>query len=140
MKSIKFFFSAILNLLKGMKVTIGYLFRPAITLQYPDEKPALAERFRGMLFNDVPRCISCEACVRVCPAKCITLNAEKGETGRRKLMSYIVNFHSCMYCGLCTEVCPVKCLTMSKDYQTTFYKREDLLREYVSNENIYSRH
>ena len=135
MNLLKVFFTAIVNLIKGMMVTLKYFFRPSITMQYPDEKPVLSERFRGMLFNDAPRCISCEACVRTCPAQCIALEAVKGESGKRKLTSYVVNFSSCMYCGLCTEACPVKCLSMSSNYQTTFYRRGEFYRQFVTDGN-----
>ena len=32
---------------RGMKVTLEHFFKPKITVQYPEEKIALAPRFRG---------------------------------------------------------------------------------------------
>ncbi|MCX8018596.1 MAG: NADH-quinone oxidoreductase subunit I, partial [Rhodocyclaceae bacterium] len=36
------------ELLQGMAVTAGYLFKPKITVQYPEDKTPLSPRFRGL--------------------------------------------------------------------------------------------
>lgn len=42
-------------------------------------------------------CVSCAACLEVCPQDCIT-----------KASPYIINQHHCIHCGRCAEVCPSK--------------------------------
>ena len=52
------------------------------TIEYPEEKKAYPERFRGlhrlMLRDDGQvRCVACMMCPTVCPAHCITIVAEE---------------------------------------------------------------
>jgi len=51
-------------ILKGMGVTIGHFFRKPETLQYPDERPNLSPRFRGLQElqvdeNGEEKCVAC---------------------------------------------------------------------------------
>ena len=64
------------ELLQGMAVTAGYLFKPKITVQYPEEKTPMSPRFRGLHAlrrypNGEERCIACKLCEAVCPAMAI---------------------------------------------------------------------
>ena len=47
-------------------------------------------------------CCGCEACVQVCPTKCIDF-----VTDIQGFLYPIVNNNSCIDCGLCEKVCPV---------------------------------
>ena len=40
----------------GMRVTFKYLHSPVTTLQYPDERMPMFERFRGLLHNRIWDC------------------------------------------------------------------------------------
>ena len=56
------------------------------TIEYPEEKKAYPERFRGlhrlMLRDDGQvRCVACMMCPTVCPAHCITIVAEEAPDG-----------------------------------------------------------
>src|SRR2546425_13361717 len=70
-----------LALLKGMAVTFRYLFRPPITILYPEAKrTAVQPRFKGRhwltLYEDaMERCVGCELCVIVCPSQAIFVQA-----------------------------------------------------------------
>ncbi len=66
-----------IGLLKGLSATISHLLTKKVTVQYPDERPRLPQRSRGLirlrLKDDAttPRCISCTFCEQVCPAVAI---------------------------------------------------------------------
>jgi NADH-quinone oxidoreductase subunit I len=104
---------------------------------YPNEKPHIAERFRGILHNKIEDCTGCGACVRACPISCIhleTLKRSKQNTGKASdgtaiklwTIQYDVNNAECMVCGLCTEPCPTHCLTMSHDYELAVPARKGM--------------
>ncbi|MCK5362121.1 MAG: NADH-quinone oxidoreductase subunit I, partial [Gammaproteobacteria bacterium] len=38
----------LLELLKGLSLTLRYLFRPKFTIRYPEEKTPQSHRFRGL--------------------------------------------------------------------------------------------
>ena len=61
---------------KGFKVTGQRLFEERVTVEYPKEKRDKPERFHGRhvlnRYEDgMEKCIGCELCAGVCPAKCI---------------------------------------------------------------------
>lgn len=125
-----------ISLLKGLKITWRNLFRRSVTLQYPDETPHLALRYRGLhgLSVDpetgIENCIGCMACARICPDRLISMELEKreGHPGR-----YPVKFHidlnPCCFCGLCVEVCPtpMRALIMTSEFTMTSGDRKDLI-------------
>ncbi|MCW5618912.1 MAG: NADH-quinone oxidoreductase subunit NuoI, partial [Nitrosomonas sp.] len=86
MNRIKKFFSTflLLELWKGMMVTGRYMFKPKITVHYPEEKTPQSPRFRGLHAlrrypNGEERCIACKLCEAVCPAMAITIDSEQRE-------------------------------------------------------------
>ena len=56
-------------LIQGLMVTGSWLFKPAITVQFPDEKLTPPQRFRGTLTFDKETCTACNLCVKACPTK-----------------------------------------------------------------------
>ena len=66
------------ELVSGMMLTLLYMFRPKVTLNYPYEKGPLSPRFRGehalrRYPNGEERCIACKLCEAICPAQAITI-------------------------------------------------------------------
>ena len=56
----------------GLRTTLGEMFRPVVTTQYPEEKSPRSERYRGRHYlrryeNGLERCIGCSLCERWCP-------------------------------------------------------------------------
>lgn len=126
---------AVYTIALGMRITARYGVDPReeITEQYPEDTWEPYERFRGFLHNDVPRCISCSMCVRICPVDCITLDSFMGPDKKRVLTQFDIDIGRCMYCGLCTEVCPTKCLTHTGGYEgRSSFGRKELILHFVT--------
>lgn len=121
------------TVLVGMVVT-GREFvqhkRRVITVQYPKEPVVLPPRFRGMLFNDIRKCIACSMCAKECPVNCITVVATgKGKTRRPEV--FTIDFNKCMWCDLCVEVCPSNSLYMTHEFETTLRDRRNLVVDFM---------
>ena len=70
------------ELLRGLRLTGRYFFKPKITVRYPEESIPVSNRFRGMLAlrrypNGEERCIACKLCESACPAAAITIECAK---------------------------------------------------------------
>lgn len=62
------------ELIRGLGMTLSYLFREPATINYPFEKGPLSPRFRGehalrRYPSGEERCIACKLCEAVCPAQ-----------------------------------------------------------------------
>src|SRR6476620_5528547 len=136
MSTIVRFFKTIflVDLLKGLWVTLKYTPQPAFTFQYPAERRPTAPRFRGVLRLQVEpatgaqTCIVCDQCAKACPDDLIALGGHREAGQKIKVLDYFdFNLSRCSFCGLCSEVCPtkpIKALIMSEDYELGSYNRE----------------
>ena len=114
------------GLLQGLAVTWRNLTRRSVTRHYPDVKPELPPRSRGVIALQEENCTSCMLCARECPAWCITINSHKEtippeiEGGRERsqnvLDQFDIDFSLCMYCSICIEVCPFDALHWSPEF------------------------
>ncbi len=124
----------LIDILKGMWVTLKYTPGPAFTFQYPKERRPTSPRFRGILRLQVepstgaPTCIVCDQCAKACPDDLIVLGGHREAGMKIKVLDYFdFNLSRCSFCGLCTDVCPtrpIKALMMSEDYELASYSRE----------------
>ena len=67
------------ELIRGMLVVTGHIFKEPATINYPFEKGPLSPRFRGehalrRYPSGEERCIACKLCEAVCPAQVILEN------------------------------------------------------------------
>ena len=114
------------------------MLRPAHTAEYPDVKPALPPRSRGVIALLQENCTSCMLCARECPDWCIyidshkeTLPAEGGGRPRQRnvLDRFAIDFSLCMYCGICIEACPFDALFWSPVFEYAEYDVRELTHE-----------
>ncbi len=118
--------------LKGMRLTVSHLFRPKVTMEYPEQKEAddwrISDRWRGthrMLTDESGRskCVACGLCPQVCPANCIKLVPGEDEEGNRYPLIYEIDEFRCVFCGYCQEVCPEEAIHVGVDYENSEYDR-----------------
>ena len=121
------------ELIKGMSLTGRYLFKSKITVQYPEEKTPLSNRFRVLHAlrrypNGDERCIACKLCEAVCPALAITIeSAPRDNDGTRRTSRYEIDLLKCIFCGFCEESCPVDSIVESRTFEYHGEQRGDLL-------------
>ena len=118
---------------EGLWITLRYLFKPAVTVQYPTEKLLPYEAARGALLFDAATCIACGLCAKACPSSCISLESQSHpETKKRvpKAAWYALDLGKCNFCGLCQEACPTKPKSVwhSLDYEVAFSCRSEMVR------------
>ena len=112
----------LLELGKGLFLTLKYFFKPKVTINYPYEKGSLSPRFRGehalrRYPNGEERCIACKLCEAVCPAQAITIEAEPRADGSRRTTRYDIDLFKCIYCGFCEEACPVDAIVETRIHE-----------------------
>jgi len=128
-----------LDFIKGLWLAFIHIFKPKVTINYPNEKSKISKRFKGehalrRYENDQERCIACKLCEAVCPAQAITIEAEEMPDGARRTTRYDINMVKCIYCGLCEESCPVDAIVEGPNFefstltkQELYYTKEKLL-------------
>jgi NADH-quinone oxidoreductase chain I len=121
----------LIEIARGMWITLKYLFRPKVTINYPYEKGPLSPRFRGehalrRYPNGEERCIACKLCEAVCPAQAIVIEAEERDDGSRRTTRYDIDMTKCIYCGLCQEACPVDAIVEGPNFEFSTFTREEL--------------
>ncbi len=133
-KELNFFLRTfgLVDLLKGLRVTLRYLFKSKVTIDYPFEKGALSPRFRGehalrRYPNGEERCIACKLCEAICPAQAIVIESESREDGSRRASIYNIDMTKCIYCGLCEEACPVDAIVEGPNFEFATFSHEDLI-------------
>ena len=118
----------LIEFLRGMWLTLKYMFKPKYTVNYPYEKFPQSVRFRGLHAlrrypNGEERCIACKLCEAVCPALAITIDAEPREDGSRRTTRYEIDLFKCIYCGFCEESCPVDSIVETHVHEYHFENR-----------------
>lgn len=109
--------------------------RGVFTVQYPEQKLALPERFRSfpiLLYEDETgqdRCTSCGICAKVCPPQCIWIVRSAGPDGKPipQPAEFIIDTSICMSCGLCAEYCPFDAIKMDHEYELATSERHQTL-------------
>jgi NADH-quinone oxidoreductase subunit I len=108
----------------GLSITLSYLVRRPVTIQYPDRTPlpvrdTLPPRYRGFLEVDAAICTGCQACERACPINCIAITLEKDPSNpkQRLVTQFDIDEAKCMFCGLCVEPCPTGSIQHTREFE-----------------------
>jgi len=104
----------------------------SFTVEYPEERMVVPERFRVLPVliydehNGDVRCTSCGICAKVCPPQCIWILQAKGEDGKntQKPEDFFIETNVCMNCGLCVEFCPFDAIKMDHRFELASYQRK----------------
>ncbi len=140
----------VVEVAKGLGVTFKHFFRnwgqmlsggrPDVTsenyddgvatLEYPEEKRAYPERFRGVhrlthREDGSPRCVACLMCSTACPAQCIYIKPAEYPEGHarrgyeRYPVEFVIDELRCIFCGYCVEACPCDAIRMDTGVHMT---------------------
>jgi NADH-quinone oxidoreductase subunit I len=129
-------FAELLGPWRGFSVTLRQMFKPKLTTRYPDVKREKPQRFHGRhVLNRYPdgmeKCIGCELCAGVCPARCIYVRgADNPEDdpvspGERYGFVYEINMLRCIFCAMCVEACPTEAITMTHLFEMSVTDRDE---------------
>jgi NADH-quinone oxidoreductase subunit I len=142
--------SYVVEVVKGLGLTLKHFFKgtaqlatgnkpsPATdpyaegcsTLDYPDEKRAYADRWRGVhrlthRDDGSPRCVACLCCSTACPAQCIYIKPGEYPVGdarrgyERYPVEFVIDELRCIFCGFCVEACPCDAIRMDTGIHMT---------------------
>lgn len=122
------------SIFQSMWVVLKHTFAKRVTVQYPEERPKIAPRWRGRIVltrdpDGEERCVGCHLCAVACPVDCIALQSTEDEHGRRYPEFFRINFSRCIFCGYCEEACPTYAIQLTPDFEMCEFNRQNLVYE-----------
>ena len=132
-------------ILTGLGITFKSMFEGPVTVQYPEVKRPVRQRYKGRhtlkrYDNGLEKCIGCALCAAACPADAIFVEASENtddvrfSPGERYASTYEINMMRCIFCGYCEDACPTEAIVLGDNYELSFtdraqsiYTREKLL-------------
>jgi NADH-quinone oxidoreductase subunit I len=134
---------------RGLLTTLTSMFEHPVTVQYPEVKRPVRQRFKGRHVlkrydNGLEKCIGCSLCAAACPSDAIFVEASENtdevrySPGERYASTYEINMLRCIFCGYCEDACPTEAIILGDNYELSFYDRKssiytrDMLLEPVS--------
>ena len=130
-KYVKNVFDALKTTLVGLRITGKYLLQKPITVQYPDERLPIPNRYRGIHYLEQEKCIDCLACARACPIDCIEMDAVR-HGKELEWISFTLDYQKCMFCELCVYPCPKDCIHMGTEFAFVSYDRSEFVHDLLS--------
>lgn len=122
---------------------LRHLFRPRMTLRYPEQKLDLegpgyqydAKKgvglpgFKGRHILYFEKCTGCQLCAIACDGVAVAIDMQKVQKGKvqnKKDIWPAVDYGRCVFCGLCVDACPFDALFMTNEYELSAYDRMSL--------------
>ncbi len=130
---------SVLDIAKGMGVTLSHLFKKPVTVRYPEEPVQIKARFRGRHHllrhpgTGLEKCIGCSLCAAACPAYAIYVEAAENDpanptsAGERYASIYEINMLRCIFCGFCEEACPTGAVVLGHEFELADFRYEDFV-------------
>lgn len=114
-------YQSVLALILGHYTVFKHSFKKRVTLEYPEVKPELSDKFRGKHVFNADKCKGCGICQRVCPAGAITITKQNAV-----VQEYVIDYKKCIFCGNCVYYCNSGAIQMSKDFELATDNKSDL--------------
>ena len=122
---------------------IRHVFRPRMTLRYPDQKLDLQgpgyhfdpkngvglPGFKGRHMLREDKCTGCQLCAIACDGVAVAIEMQtmvRNRPQNKKNIWPAVDYGRCVFCGLCVDACPFDALSMSNDYELSAYDKASL--------------
>src|SRR5512133_4047253 len=123
-----------LSALRSIWLVFLHMFRKRHTIQYPEQRPYLAPRWKGRIVltrdpDGQERCVACYLCSAACPVDCIALQKAIAPDGRHYPEFFRINFSRCIFCGYCEEACPTYAIQLTPDFEMSEFRRQDMVYE-----------
>jgi Ni,Fe-hydrogenase III small subunit/Pyruvate/2-oxoacid:ferredoxin oxidoreductase delta subunit len=100
------------------KITKTRMAQGHRTVKYPEGKPSVPDRFRGLPVIDSLACAGgCDTCITSCPT-----NAMERRNGKIAL-----DLGRCLFCGNCERSCPNQAIRFTSEHAMAVRNREDLV-------------
>ncbi len=101
-----------------LKVLLARAQQKHRTIGFPNQPPALPDRFRGRPVVDSSRCPDgCRLCAEVCPTDAISLAGRKIQ----------IDLGRCLFCPECERACPEGAIQFTTEPRLATSRREDLI-------------